>query len=110
MEAVTVKDRTGSNPSTAGASRTLSILWLKLNWAELARPSNRVAWLIQCFLNTQRHFTKRDDCCSEMIECQKAAFEFFVAHQQFTQTVEPAMAHLHDSTPPAWPSCSGCAV
>jgi hypothetical protein len=40
-------------------------------------------------INTQRHFAKCDDYYSGMIECEKAAFEFFVAHQQFTETVEP---------------------
>ena len=33
-----------------------------------------------------------------MVESEEAALEFLVAHQQFAEAVEPAMAHLDDPT------------
>lgn len=34
-----------------------------------------------------------------MIECEETALEFFIAHQQFAKSVEPAMADLHNPSP-----------
>ena len=34
-----------------------------------------------------------------MVECDEAAFEFLVAHQQLAKSVEPAMTDLHDPAP-----------
>ena len=34
-----------------------------------------------------------------MVECEEAALELLVAHEQFSETVEPAMANLNNPAP-----------
>jgi len=34
-----------------------------------------------------------------MVECEEAALELLVAHEQFSETVEPAVADLNNPTP-----------
>src|SRR6218665_952263 len=40
------------------------------------------------------HFSERDDRRSDVVECDEAAFELLVAHQQLAKAVEPAVAYL----------------
>lgn len=50
-------------------------------------------------VDAQRHFAERDDGCGEMVECDEAAFEFFIAHEQLAEAIEPAMADFDNPTP-----------
>ena len=33
------------------------------------------------YVDLERHFPERDDGCGEMVECEEAALELFVAHE-----------------------------
>ena len=43
------------------------------------------------YVDFQRHLAERDDSGGDVVECDEAAFEFLVAHQQLAKSVEPAM-------------------
>lgn len=45
-------------------------------------------------IDLQWHFSERDDRRSDVVECDEAAFELLVAHQQLAKAVEPAVAYL----------------
>ena len=46
------------------------------------------------YIHCQRYLPKRDDGGREVVECKKAAFELFIAHQQLAEAVEPAVGDL----------------
>jgi hypothetical protein len=51
------------------------------------------------YIDSQRHLAKRHDGRSEVVQCNEASLKLFIAHQQLTQAIEPAMADLHDPAP-----------
>ena len=44
------------------------------------------------------HFSERDDARCQMVKCEEAARELFIAHQQLAKTVEPTMTDLDNPT------------
>ena len=50
-------------------------------------------------INCERHFAKRNDRCSDVIESNEAAIELLVSHEQFSEAIEPAVAYLDNPTP-----------
>ena len=49
----------------------------------------------------QRYFPKGDDGSGKVIEREKAAVVFFIAHQQFAKAVKPAVHHVNNPAPRA---------
>jgi hypothetical protein len=47
-------------------------------------------------VNGEGGFSERDNGGGQMIECQEAAFELFVAHQELAEAIEPTVRDLND--------------
>lgn len=44
----------------------------------------------------ERHFSECDDRRSQMVQPEEALLQFFVAHEQFAEAIEPTVRHFHD--------------